>query len=302
VYKLDPNLSQVPTNQDIHVRVELTRDQPDDGPNSRPVRVVATANTARAGLSTIDGIALAAGDRVLLAAQTNGAENGVYVAAAGPWARAVTENDVTGMPPGSAWIVRQGTAHAWTYWRFSSPASYAIGTDAITIAKTTPGWRVVATAPLALTGLQQIAGVQLAADDQVLVTAQASAADNGIYQAQAGTWARIPMYKGSYTTQAWILKDSVTDANRIAYMKMTPRPLAELDASFTPHLSDGATIHAPAEGACAGGWQCPSGQWCGLDDVCYRPAFRTMRLGFTNAQGTTDQAINVSDFGMTWLP
>ncbi len=302
VYKLDPSLSQVPTNQDIHVRVELAREQPDDGYNSRPVRVATTANVALAGLQTIDGVALAAGDRVLLAGQTNGAENGVYVAAAGPWARAVTENTVIGMPPGSAWIVREGTANAWTYWRFSNPESYSIGGDAITIVKTAPDWKAVATAPVVLSGLQEIAGVQLAAGDQVLVIAQASAADNGIYLAQADAWTRIPMYKGSYTTQAWILKDSATDANRIAYMKMTPRPLAELDAAFTPHLSDGVTIYAPAEGACAAGWQCPSGQWCGLDNVCYRPGFRTLRLGFTNAQGTTDQVITVSDFGTTWLP
>jgi hypothetical protein len=239
---------------------------------------------------------------VLLAGQSDGRENGVYVAAAGAWARAVTENTVIGMPSGSAWIVRQGTANAWTYWRFSSPESYSLGVDSITIAKSTPSWKTVATAPVVLSGLQLIAGVQLAEDDQVLVTAQASAADNGIYQAKTGAWARIPMYKGSYTTQAWILKDSVTDANRIAYMKMTPRPLAELDATFTPHLSDSVTIYAPAEGACTGSWQCPSGQWCGLDNVCYRPAFRTLRLGFTNAQGTTDQVIDVSDFGTTWLP
>jgi hypothetical protein len=302
VYKLDPGLSQVPTDQDIHVRVELTRDQPDDDYNSRPVRVVATAYVALAGLQTIDGVSLAAGDRVLLAGQANGAENGVHVAAAGPWARAVTENTVIGMPPGSAWIVREGTANAWTYWRFSTPESYSIGTDAITIVKTTPSWKTVATAPVALSGLQEIAGVQLAADDQVLVTAQASAADNGIYQAQAGAWTRIPMYKGGYTTQAWILKQSATDASRIAFMKMTTRPLAELDATFTPHLSDGVTIYSPSEGTCAAGWQCPSGQWCGLDNVCYRPGFRTLRLGFTNAQGTTDQVITVSDFGTTWLP
>jgi hypothetical protein len=300
VYKLDPSLSQVPTNQNIHVRVELTRNHPGDAYNSRPVRVVATTNIVLSGLQTIDGIALAAGDRVLLAGQSNGAENGVYVAAAGPWSRAVTENTVLGMPPGSAWIVRQGTVNAWTYWRFNSPENYSIGIDAIAIAQATPNWKAVATSAIALSGLQEIGGVQLAEDDQVLVTAQASAADNGLYQAKATAWARIPMYKGNYTTQAWILKDSVTDANRIAAMKITSRPLAELDATYTPHLSDSVTIYSPAEGACSS-WQCPTGQWCGLDDVCYRPAFRTLRLGFTNAQGTTDQVINVSDFGTTWL-
>lgn len=296
VYKLDPGLSQVPTNQDIHVRVELSRDQPDGDYNSRPVRVVATADITLAGLQTIDGVALAAGDRVLVAGQADGAGNGVYVAAAGPWARAAAEHDATDMRPGSAWIVRQGAAHAWTYWRRDGPDGHGIG-----IVRATPGWRAVATAPLALAGLPRIGGVQLAAGDRVLVTAQADAADNGLYQAQAGAWTRIPMYRGGYRTQAWILKHSATEARRIAYMKMTTRPLAELDAGFTPHLSDSVTIHSPAAGACAD-WQCPDGQWCGLDGVCYRPAFRTLRLGFTNAQGTTDQVIGVSDLGATWLP
>jgi len=41
---------------------------------------------------------------------------------------------------------------------------------------------------------------------------------------------------------------------------------------------------------------------CGSDNVCYGEAFRTMRLGFTNGQGTQDQVINISDFFTTWLP
>ncbi|MDO8789114.1 MAG: hypothetical protein Q7J42_13675 [Sulfuritalea sp.] len=41
---------------------------------------------------------------------------------------------------------------------------------------------------------------------------------------------------------------------------------------------------------------------CGSDNVCYAEAFRTMRLGFTNGQGTQDQVINISDFFTTWLP
>ena len=41
---------------------------------------------------------------------------------------------------------------------------------------------------------------------------------------------------------------------------------------------------------------------CGSDNVCYGEAFRTMRLGFTNGQGTQDQVINISDFFTTWRP
>jgi phage-related tail fiber protein len=47
-----------------------------------------TADTpALAGLLTVDGVALLAGDRVLVRAQVLGVNNGLYVAAAGAWAR-----------------------------------------------------------------------------------------------------------------------------------------------------------------------------------------------------------------------
>jgi hypothetical protein len=302
VYKLDPSLSQVPTNQDIHVRVELTRTYPLDDYNSRPVRVVATTDTALSGLPMIDGVAVASGDRVLLTAQASGAQNGVYAAAAGSWSRATSEDDIWDMPPGTGWIVREGTTYAGSYWRFNSPDSYTLGTDAITIAKATPSWKVAATSDVTTSGLQQVGGVQLAENDYVLLTAQLSSSDNGLYQVHAGAWTAIPMYQGGYTIQAWVLKDSATDANRITDMKMTSRPMAELDSSYSPHLSGSTTIYNPATGACSGNAQCPSGQWCGLDNNCYRPAFRTIRMGFTNAQSTQDQIISISNFGTTWLP
>ena len=55
-------------------------------------RVVATGNVTLSGLRTIDGVAVVAGDRVLVAGQDEAAENGVYVAAAGTWTRAADVN------------------------------------------------------------------------------------------------------------------------------------------------------------------------------------------------------------------
>jgi hypothetical protein len=69
--------------------------------------------------------------------------------------------------------------------------------------------------------------------------------------------------------------------------------------------------NACVAGACPAG----SGQSCGADNFCYdalyscstngscyAEAFRSMRLGFTNGQGTQDQVINITDFFATWLP
>ncbi|MFM7136092.1 MAG: hypothetical protein ACKO1M_03350, partial [Planctomycetota bacterium] len=53
-----------------------------------PVKAATTANITLSGLQTIDGVALAAGDRVLVKNQTWEQNNGIYVAAAGAWSRA----------------------------------------------------------------------------------------------------------------------------------------------------------------------------------------------------------------------
>jgi hypothetical protein len=53
-----------------------------------PVRTVTTTNLTLAGLQTVGGVALVEGDRVLVRYQTNGAENGIYIASAAAWQRA----------------------------------------------------------------------------------------------------------------------------------------------------------------------------------------------------------------------
>jgi phage-related tail fiber protein len=59
-----------------------------------PVRLATTgSNVTLSGLQTIDGIALAAGDRVLVKDQTDPTTNGLYNAATGPWTRTIDANN-----------------------------------------------------------------------------------------------------------------------------------------------------------------------------------------------------------------
>tara|TARA_R110000787_G_scaffold5686_9_gene20564 strand:- start:5199 stop:6527 length:1329 start_codon:yes stop_codon:yes gene_type:complete len=51
------------------------------------VAAATVANVALTGTQTIDGVVLIAGDRVLVKDQTDAKENGIYVVAAGAWAR-----------------------------------------------------------------------------------------------------------------------------------------------------------------------------------------------------------------------
>lgn len=111
----------------------------------QPAVVTTTANITLSGLQTIDSVALVAGNRVLVRNQTNQADNGIYVAAAGAWARAadantydeylgaylfILEGTIWG---GSAWVCtnqRGGTLGVTpiTFVQFSNNATYTAGT------------------------------------------------------------------------------------------------------------------------------------------------------------------------------
>lgn len=63
------------------------------------VRVATTGNITLSGLQTIDGVSVAAGDRVLVRSQSTAANNGVYIASASTWTRALdadSPEDVAG--------------------------------------------------------------------------------------------------------------------------------------------------------------------------------------------------------------
>jgi hypothetical protein len=58
----------------------------------KSVRVATTANITLSAVQTIDGIAVVAGNRVLVKNQTTASQNGIYVVAAGAWTRSVAAN------------------------------------------------------------------------------------------------------------------------------------------------------------------------------------------------------------------
>jgi hypothetical protein len=90
----------------------------------------------------------------------------------------------------------------------------------------------------------------------------------------------------------------------------TTRPMSELDATAKPYLSNTATIYDEQMSACAvSAPRCAAGQSCGSDDMCYRPSFRNLRLGFTTSERPTTstttargQLIEIRDRATTWLP
>ena len=82
-------------------------------------RVATTTNIVLTGTQTIDGVALVAGNVVLVKNQTNATQNGLYTVAAGAW------TPVGGMPPprGASVYVLSGTKNGGTAWQFNDSSS-----------------------------------------------------------------------------------------------------------------------------------------------------------------------------------
>lgn len=114
--------------------------------------VASTANIATlSGLLTIDGITVAAGDRVLVKNQTAQANNGIYVASATAWARS-SDMDVWAEFPSAYTFIEQGTTQADTGWVCTVNQGGTLGSTAVTWAQFSGAGTYTAGTGLNLTG------------------------------------------------------------------------------------------------------------------------------------------------------
>jgi hypothetical protein len=110
-----------------------------------------TANITLSGAQTIDGIAVIAGDRVLVKAQTAPAENGIYVASATAWARS-TDADTWNELIAAFVFVEKGTTNADTGWVCTVDAGGTLGVTAVTWSQFSGAGTYAAGSGLTLTG------------------------------------------------------------------------------------------------------------------------------------------------------
>ena len=94
-------------------------------------RVAAPGNVGLAGLQTVDGVTLVAGDLVLCPNQTTASQNGLYVAASGAWTRAAGADSWSNLVS-ALYVVEQGTALGDTVWLCTSDSGGSLGTTAVT--------------------------------------------------------------------------------------------------------------------------------------------------------------------------
>jgi phage-related tail fiber protein len=91
---------------------------------------VTAANIILSGLQVVDGVTLVEGDRVLVAAQTDARQNGVYTAATSIWVRAVDFDGNTDVVNGTAIYVAGGTLAG--LYRMTAATGFIVGETAIT--------------------------------------------------------------------------------------------------------------------------------------------------------------------------
>ena len=116
-----------------------------------PALVTTTGNITLSGLQTVDGIALVAGNRVLVKNQSNTAQNGIYVASSGAWSYA-SDGNVYADYPSAFLFVEEGTTWAGSAWVCTSQPGGTLGTTPVTFTQFSNNATYTAGTGLTLTG------------------------------------------------------------------------------------------------------------------------------------------------------
>lgn len=117
------------------------------------VLAATTTNITLVGGQVVDGVTLAAGDRVLVKNQSTASQNGIYVVQTTIWTRAA-DMDSWSEVPGAFTFVEQGSTQADTGWVCTSNPGGTIGTTAIVFAQFSGAGSYTAGTGLTLTGNQ----------------------------------------------------------------------------------------------------------------------------------------------------
>jgi hypothetical protein len=115
-------------------------------------RVATTADITLSGTQTIDGVAVIAGDRVLVKSQTDGEDNGIYVVAAGAWARSSDANSSAEVTAGMFVFVEEGTTNADSGWILATNNPITLDTTPLSFVQFSGAGQIVAGSGLTKTG------------------------------------------------------------------------------------------------------------------------------------------------------
>ena len=170
--------TQIATTEFVTAAVDAARSGLDV---KESVKAATTANITLSNTQTVDGVALAVGDRVLVKDQTTGSQNGIYVVASGAWTRSTDANTSAEVNPGMFVFVEQGTVNADSGWVLTTDAPITLDTTALVFAQFSGAGQITAGSGLTKTGntlnIGAGTGITVNADD-VALTGQALAFHN----------------------------------------------------------------------------------------------------------------------------
>ncbi len=104
-------------------------------PNLHAVLVATTADITLSAPQTVNGVAVVAGNRVLVKDQSSGEENGIYVVAAAAWTRATDADGADEIVPGMYVHVSEGTADPDEWYFLETNAPITIDTTVLVFTK-----------------------------------------------------------------------------------------------------------------------------------------------------------------------
>jgi hypothetical protein len=118
------------------------------------VRAATTGNITLSNTQTIDGVALAVGNRVLVKDQTAGEDNGIYVVASGAWTRAEDFDNTPGseVTAGAFTFVEEGNTNADSGWVLTTNNAITLGTTVLEFAQFSGAGQITAGDGLSKTG------------------------------------------------------------------------------------------------------------------------------------------------------
>lgn len=211
------------------------------------VRCAATANiaiaTALVNGSSVDGVTVATGDRVLLAHQTTTTENGVYiVVASGAAPRSTDLNSSANYNAGDFVFVEQGTTNATTGWIATTQGTYTIGSTSITWTQMAGGTSYTAGSGLTLTGASFAVNTDATTiaviSSNLSVKSSATAGQSMISQGSgAAAWGALALATAGSVSGQLPIANGGTSGTTAA----TARTALGCTTKFAANIGDGST-------------------------------------------------------------
>lgn len=150
--------------------------------------VATTGDVALGTLQTIDGVALTAGDRILVWKQTTTTDNGIYRATTGRWIREsylrASNNRALNI------VVARGTT-------YGKKAFVVTADDTVKQyggAGGAAGAKAASNTNVTLSGNQTIDAISCVDGDPVLLFGQTNSAQNGLYTVSANSWTTVDSF------------------------------------------------------------------------------------------------------------